>query len=126
SGSVSRSTRTPSCSRSPMRPDRSRRYPRGMVTRDEILSALGRVIDPELRKPVTELNMVREVTIDGPDVAVTIALTVAGCPLRSSFEDQVAEHVGTLPGVRAVTLHFDVMSPDERAALTTQLRGSVE
>ena len=57
---------------------------------------------------------------------MTIALTVVGCPLRSSFEDQVAEHVGTLPGVASVTLHFDVMSPDERAALTTQLRGGVE
>jgi ATP-binding protein involved in chromosome partitioning len=95
-------------------------------TQEEILAALGRVIDPELRKPVTELNMVRDVAIDGPDVAVTIALTVAGCPLRSSFEDQVAQHVGTLPDVRSVALHFDVMSPDERAALTTQLRGGVE
>ena len=43
--------------------------------------------------------MVRDVAIDGGDVAVTIALTVAGCPLRSSFQDQVAEHVGSLPGV---------------------------
>jgi ATP-binding protein involved in chromosome partitioning len=97
-----------------------------MPTRDEILEALGRVIDPELRRPVTELNMVRAIEIDGPDVTVTIALTVVGCPLRSSFEDQVGEHVGTLPGVASVTLLFDVMSPDERAALTTQLRGGVE
>src|SRR6476660_1924400 len=97
-----------------------------MVTRDEILEALGRVIDPELRKPVTELNMVRAIEIDGADVSVTIALTVVGCPLRSSFEAQVGEHVGTLPGVASVTLHFDVMSPDERAALTTQLRGGAE
>src|SRR6478672_4598173 len=97
-----------------------------MVTRDEILEALGRVIDPELRKPVTELNMVRAIETDGADVSVTIALTVVGCPLRSSFEDQVAEHVGTLPGVAKVTLHFDVMSPDERAALTLKLRGGAE
>src|SRR3954469_15012615 len=90
------------------------------------MAALARVIDPELRRPVTELNMVRAVEIDGADVSVTIALTVVGCPLRSSFEDQVAEHVGTLPSVASVTLHFDVMSPDERAALTTQLRGGVE
>src|SRR4051794_40904719 len=97
-----------------------------MPLRDEILAALSQVIDPELRKPVTELNMVRDVALSGPDVTVTIALTVAGCPLRSSFEDQVAQHVGTLPGVRSVSLQFDVMSPDERAALTTQLRGGVE
>ena len=58
--------------------------------RDAILAALEQVIDPELRKPVTELDMVRGVEIDGGDVAVTIALTVAGCPLRSSFQDRCA------------------------------------
>ena len=97
-----------------------------MPTREAILEALGKVIDPELRRPVTELGMVRGVEIDGGAVAVTIALTVVGCPLRSSFEDQVREHVATLPGVETVELHFDVMSPDERAALTTRLRGGVE
>jgi ATP-binding protein involved in chromosome partitioning len=95
-------------------------------TREEILEALGRVIDPELRRPVTELNMVRDIRIDGSEVDVTIALTVVGCPLRSSFEDQVAEHVGTLPSVSKVTLQFDVMTPDERAALTLELRGGNE
>ncbi len=93
------------------------------LDRDDVLRALERVIDPELRKPVTELDMVRSVEIDGADVSVTIALTVAGCPLRNSFEDQVAEHVGALPGVARVELRFDVMSPDEKAALTTKLRG---
>jgi ATP-binding protein involved in chromosome partitioning len=94
-----------------------------MPTRDEILGALSRVIDPELRKPVTELDMVRSVEIDGGDVTVTIALTVAGCPLRNSFQDQVAREVGSLAGVASVRLDFDVMSPDERAALTHKLRG---
>ena len=97
-----------------------------MVAREQITEALGRVIDPELRRPVTELGMVRGVEVDGGHVAVTIALTVAGCPLRSSFEDQVREHIGSLPGVDSVSLAFDVMSPDERAALTTRLRGNVE
>jgi ATP-binding protein involved in chromosome partitioning len=91
--------------------------------RDEILRALELVIDPELRKPVTELDMVRDVEIDGNAVSVTIALTVAGCPLRNSFQDQVAEHVGSLPNVERVELRFDVMSPEEKAALTTKLRG---
>ena len=59
--------------------------------RDAILKALELVIDPELKRPVTELEMVRDVVVaeDGA-VDVTIALTVAGCPLRSSFQDQVA------------------------------------
>ena len=69
--------------------------------RDAILRALEHVIDPELRKPVTELDMVRELEIDGGAVSVTIALTVAGCPLRNSFQEQVAEHVGSVPGRRA-------------------------
>jgi ATP-binding protein involved in chromosome partitioning len=96
------------------------------VTREQILEALGRVIDPELRRPVTELDMVRGIELAGGDVTVTIALTVVGCPLRSSFEQQVAQHVGSLPGVASVQLEFDVMTPDERAALTTKLRGGVE
>jgi ATP-binding protein involved in chromosome partitioning len=97
-----------------------------MATRDEILAALGNVIDPELRRPVTELDMVRSVEIDRGAVTVTIALTVAGCPLRASFEEQVARHVGPLPGVQSLELRFDVMSPDERAVLTTKLRGGQE
>ena len=48
--------------------------------REGILKALENVIDPELRRPVTELDMVRDIEIDGGDVSVTIALTVAGCP----------------------------------------------
>ncbi len=92
-------------------------------SREAILEALSRVIDPELRKPVTELDMVRAVTIDGGSVGVTIALTVVGCPLRQSFQDQVSRELGAVPGVSSVSLSFDVMTPDERSALTTKLRG---
>jgi ATP-binding protein involved in chromosome partitioning len=94
-------------------------------SREQITEALGKVIDPELKRPVTELDMVREVRVENGHVAVTIALTVAGCPLRSSFENQVNEHLLPLPGVESVSLEFDVMSPDERAALTQRLRGAV-
>jgi ATP-binding protein involved in chromosome partitioning len=95
------------------------------VNRDEIMLALQGVIDPELRRPVTELDMVRNVEIDGGRVAITIALTVAGCPLRSSFQDQVSALVGAVAGVERVELGFDVMSPDEKQALTQKLRGGV-
>ena len=97
-----------------------------MATRDDVLAALGKVIDPELRRPVTELDMVRDVEVNGDVVAVTIALTIVGCPLRSSFEDQVREHVASLPGVSAVDLQFTVMTPEERTALTAKLRGPVD
>jgi ATP-binding protein involved in chromosome partitioning len=93
--------------------------------RDEILRALEQVIDPELRKPVTELDMVRDVRVDGGDVAVTIALTVPGCPLRHSFEEQVQRTVGAVAGVERISLEFDVMSPEERQALTSRLRGGL-
>jgi ATP-binding protein involved in chromosome partitioning len=87
--------------------------------------ALEGVIDPELKRSVVELDMVRDVGIDGPDVAVTIALTVPGCPLRASFEEQVEEALRPVEGIRSVTLAFDVLSPEEREALTTKLRGGV-
>jgi len=92
--------------------------------RDAILKALESVIDPELHRPVTELEMVRDVVVgDDGHVDVTIALTVAGCPLRSSFEDQVQRFVGAVDGVTSVSLRFDVMSPEEKAALSSRLRG---
>ncbi len=94
-------------------------------SREQITEALGRVIDPELKRPVTELDMVREVRVDEGHVAVTIALTVAGCPLRASFETQMREQLLPLDGVESVSLEFDVMSPAERAALTTKLRGGI-
>jgi ATP-binding protein involved in chromosome partitioning len=93
--------------------------------REEILRALEGVIDPELRRPVTELDMVRDVEIDGGDVRVTIALTVAGCPLRESFQQQVVEALRDVPGVERVALGFDVMTPEERQALTAKLRGGL-
>jgi ATP-binding protein involved in chromosome partitioning len=95
-------------------------------TREAVLQALDAVIDPELRRPVTELDMVRDVEIDGGRVGLTIALTVAGCPLRGSFEQQVTDHVGAVPGVESIDLAFDVMTPEERQVLTQKLRGGVD
>jgi len=90
------------------------------------MRALAGVIDPELKRPVTELGMVRGVEIDGGSVAVTIALTVAGCPLRHSFEQQVQDALLPLDGVESVELAFDVMGPEEKSELVTRLRGGVE
>jgi ATP-binding protein involved in chromosome partitioning len=97
-----------------------------VASRDDVMRALEAVIDPELKRPVTELDMVRGIEIDGGRVGVTIALTVAGCPLRHSFDQQVREAVLPLDGVESVELAFDVMSPEEKTALVTRLRGGVE
>jgi len=94
-------------------------------SREAILKALEQVIDPELKRNVVELDMVRGVRVDGGDVTVGIALTVAGCPLRSSFEQQVAQALAPVDGVQRVSLEFGVMTPDERSALTARLRGAV-
>src|SRR5215218_5472237 len=93
--------------------------------REAILKALEEVIDPELKRNVVELDMVRDVRIEGGDVTVGIALTVAGCPLRSSFEEQVGKALAPVDGVQRVSLEFGVMTPEERGALTARLRGSV-
>ena len=91
--------------------------------RDAILRALDQVIDPELQRPVTELDMVRDVSSAAGIVSLTIVLTIAGCPLRESFQQQVDQALATVPGVRGFELSFGVMTPEERQALTTKLRG---
>jgi ATP-binding protein involved in chromosome partitioning len=96
-----------------------------VASRDEILRALEGVYDPELGRSVVELDMVRDVTVEGGRVGVVIALTVPGCPLRASFQEQVEQALMPLDGVEAVELGFDVMTPDEKAALTSRLRGGV-
>src|SRR5919109_1432494 len=95
------------------------------ASRDAVFRALEGVIDPELQRSVVELGMVREARVDGGRVAVTIALTVPGCPLRASFEEQVETALRPVEGIESVELSFDVLSPEEREALTTKLRGGV-
>jgi ATP-binding protein involved in chromosome partitioning len=101
------------------------RYPRTVEqpSHDAILAALATVIDPELQRPVTELDMVRDIEVKNGIVSLTIVLTIAGCPLRDSFERQVDAALSPLPGVRGFALSFGVMTPEERQALTTKLRG---
>ena len=94
--------------------------------REAVLKALEQVIDLELQRPVTELDMVRDVEIEDGIVSLTIVLTIAGCPLRDSFQEQVDRALSTVPGVRGFELRFDVMTPEERQALTTKLRGGTQ
>jgi ATP-binding protein involved in chromosome partitioning len=92
-------------------------------SREAILAALDTVIDPELQRPVTDLDMVRGIEVHDGVVSLTVVLTVAGCPLRHSFEEQVERAFQDVPGVRGFALSFDVMTAEERQALTTKLRG---
>ena len=98
-----------------------------MPTEEQILKALEVVIDPELRKSIVELGMVRSIEqADDGKVAVIVSLTTAGCPIRSHFETAVAEAVGPLEGVTGVSVSFDVLSDTEKGELQRKLgRGSL-
>jgi ATP-binding protein involved in chromosome partitioning len=97
------------------------------MNRDEVLKALEVVIDPELRRSIVELEMVRSIDISENGVVdVTVSLTTAGCPIRGHFQTSVAEAVSALEGVTHVNVYFDVLSDSEKAALQQKLgRGSL-
>ena len=95
-----------------------------LPTHDAMLSALSRVNDPEIRKPITELGMVKSVEVDDAGGAsVTILLTVAGCPMKDTLTKDTTAALLGVEGVRDVVVTLDVMSDEQRAALRTQLRG---
>jgi ATP-binding protein involved in chromosome partitioning len=94
------------------------------VSTEQVIEALRPVEDPELRRSIVELGMVRHVTIgDAGAVHVLVALTVAGCPLRNEIQRRVVDAVQPLVGAAAVTLDFTVMTDEERTELRTRLHG---
>jgi ATP-binding protein involved in chromosome partitioning len=95
-----------------------------MVTRDEVMRALGQVMDPEIHRPITDLDMVKDVSIDPSGlVTVEVLLTVAGCPLKDRITRDVTAAVSPLPGVTGVKVDLGVMTEDQRQAMVTRLRG---
>ncbi|GAA2420292.1 Mrp/NBP35 family ATP-binding protein [Actinomadura vinacea] len=94
------------------------------LTTEQVTEALATVNDPEIRKPITELDMVKSVDIaaDGA-VRVGLYLTVAGCPMKETLTRDVTEAVARLAGVSSVAVELDVMSEEQRKALQTKLRG---
>lgn len=93
------------------------------ILESDVHEALSRVDDPEIGKPITELNMVESVTIDGNNVAVGIYLTIAGCPMRDTIESNVRAVVEELDGVGDVSVTLHTMSDEQRRALAQKLRG---
>lgn len=92
---------------------------------ESIRAALAKVDDPEIRKPITELGMVKSIDIDPATgrVDVGIYLTVASCPLKETIVDRVRTAAADVTGVGEVTVELDVMDDDQRTALRKQLRG---
>jgi len=95
-----------------------------LPTTEQVTSALAGVNDPEIGRPITELGMVKSVSV-GADglVDVSVYLTVAGCPMRDTITSRVTDAVTALPGVSGARVTLDVMSDEQRKAMQTQLRG---
>ncbi|WP_091646994.1 P-loop NTPase [Micromonospora pallida] len=91
---------------------------------DAVHAALATVDDPEIRRPITDLGMVRSAVVgDDGVVRVELLLTVAGCPLKEKLRADITAAVGAVPGVTGVEIEFGVMSPEQRQSLQAKLRG---
>ncbi len=111
----------------PQDPDAPEAGVRPGVDEDAVRAALRRVVDPELGADIVDLGMVTGVRVgeagpDGVPVAVEVALTVAGCPLRAQIRRDVETHVGSLPGVAQVTVTTGVMDANQRRAVMDRAR----
>ncbi|WP_285188458.1 Mrp/NBP35 family ATP-binding protein [Rhodococcus sp. MEB041] len=95
-----------------------------VATESDVRSALARVNDPEIRKPITELGMVKSVALgnDG-SVDVGIYLTTAGCPMKTEISDRVRKAVADVAGVGEIRVELDVMNDEQRTELRKSLRG---
>jgi ATP-binding protein involved in chromosome partitioning len=91
---------------------------------DQLTAALATVIDPEIKRPITELGMVDTLEVDAAGVvAVKVLLTVSGCPMKDTIDRDVRGALGRVPGVTAVELTLGAMTDEQRAELQTTLRG---
>lgn len=90
---------------------------------DAVRRAVAAVTDPELRRPLGELDMVREISVDDGRATVGIALTIVGCPAAERIARDVRDAASSVTGITDVALEVGVMTPDERRALTEKLRG---
>jgi ATP-binding protein involved in chromosome partitioning len=93
-----------------------------MPNREQIREALRRVIDPELRKDIVSLGMVRSIEQPEPGrVDVVVSLTTPGCPIRNHFQQAVTQNLTALEGVTQVNVGFDVLSEQEKQGLAQRL-----
>lgn len=95
-----------------------------LPTQDQLQAALATVEDPEIRRPITEIGMVKSAAVDADGTArIAIYLTISGCPMKDTLTQRVTDAVGRLEGVTNVVVELDVMSTEQRQALQTLLRG---
>ena len=94
-----------------------------VATEDAVRRAVGAVVDPELRRPIAELGMVRDISVADGLASVGIVLTIVGCPAAERISSDVRAAAASVAGVTDVALEVGVMSPAERRELTERLRG---
>jgi ATP-binding protein involved in chromosome partitioning len=93
-----------------------------MPTTEQVTEALRAVIDPELRRSIVDLGMVRSIDVrEGGKIEVVVSLTTPGCPIRNHFQQAVAANVAKLDGVTEVGVGFDVLTDDEKGRLQQAL-----
>ncbi len=98
--------------------------PHPTITDEQLKSALDTVIDPEIRRPITELGMVETAAVDADGVAtVTILLTVSGCPMKDTLTTDTEKAMRGVEGVTDVKVTLGVMTDEQRAELKNHLRG---
>lgn len=93
------------------------------MTRSSLLAALDRVIDPEIRRPITELDMIGSAELVDGVASIDLTLTIVGCPAADRIEADVRAAALSVPEVTSVDLRIGIMSVAQRTALTEKLRG---
>jgi ATP-binding protein involved in chromosome partitioning len=94
-----------------------------MITTEQVLEALREVKDPEIDRSLVELNMIRNIQIDGTTVSLDVILTIQGCPLKVKIGEDVEDAIKEL-GAEKVHVTFGSMTDEERSALSQKLRSS--
>ncbi|TQF65542.1 Mrp/NBP35 family ATP-binding protein [Rhodococcus spelaei] len=94
------------------------------VTESDVRSALAKVLDPEIRKPITDLGMVKSIDLaDDASVDIVVYLTTSSCPMRTEIVDRVTKAVADVAGIGAIRVELDVMNDEQRTELRRSLRG---
>jgi len=94
------------------------------VSESDVRAALARVIDPEIRRPITELDMVDDITVTDDTISATIALTIVGCPASEKIQADCEREITNVAEGRSVTVDLSVMNGPRRQALIERLRGT--
>jgi len=86
-----------------------------MLNKESVLEVLRPVEDPELRKSLVELNMIRNIQINGGEVSFTLVLTTPACPLKEFIVQDCQRAVKQLPGVEKVDVKVTAETPQQKS-----------